>query len=87
MEYKCIKCGLCCRNLDYSDLYLDLHNGNGICFYLDQKTNLCSIYYKRPILCNIDLCYKMFFLESYTLSEFYALNYEGCKNLWMKNQN
>ena len=32
---KCNKCGECCK----------------MCFYLDKKTKLCKVYYKRPILC------------------------------------
>ncbi len=47
----CDKCGICCKNLKLSDVYINLHNGDGICRYLDLETNLCTIYENRPILC------------------------------------
>ncbi len=81
-KFKCRKCGLCCRNLDRNDIYKNLHNGSGVCKYLDLKTNLCTIYVNRPILCNIDLSYKLYFSDKLSLEEYYNLNYEGCQNIW-----
>lgn len=86
MEYKCIKCGMCCRNLDTSDVYKDLHRGDGICIYLDLEKNLCTIYKNRPTLCNIDLSYDEYFLQIYSKEEYYELNYKGCRNLWEKKK-
>lgn len=81
-KYECIKCGLCCRNLEKNNIYEDLHSGDGVCKYLNTKTNLCTIYEKRPILCNVDLSYEKYFSKEYTLKEYYKLNYKGCRNLW-----
>lgn len=58
--FKCDECGECCRNLDKSPLYAELHNGDGICKYL--KDNRCSIYENRPLLCRVDECYEEFFV-------------------------
>lgn len=46
--FHCDCCGLCCMNLDKSDLYSDLNRGDGICKYFDEQTHLCSIYDERP---------------------------------------
>lgn len=40
--FKCNMCGECCRNPDKSPVYNELHDGDGVCRYLDG--NECSIY-------------------------------------------
>jgi hypothetical protein len=75
----CSQCGQCCRNLDKSDLYQELHRGDGICKYLDG--NLCSIYEKRPLLCRVEESYEAYFKDQYSLEEYYRLNYESCQKL------
>ncbi len=82
--YKCYKCGQCCRNLNGSNLYSDLHNGDGICRYLDENTNFCLIYEKRPVLCNIDKSYEIYFYKRMSKDEFYQINQKGCEVLWVK---
>ena len=79
--FKCNLCGVCCRNLHKNDLYSNLHNGDGICFYLNIEENLCTIYEKRPDLCNIDLSYDKYFKDIYSLDEYYRLNYMSCAKL------
>lgn len=80
--FMCDKCGQCCRNLNKSPIYSRLHNGDGVCIYLDG--NLCSIYEKRPLLCRIDDSYNVLFKNSISIDEYYKINYEVCKKL--KNQ-
>lgn len=75
----CDCCGCCCRNLDKSELYLELDRGDGICKYLDG--NLCSIYENRPLLCRVDECYDLFFHEYMTREEYYQLNITECQKL------
>lgn len=77
--FNCCKCGLCCRNLNKSELYKELDRGDGTCKYLID--NLCSIYEERPLLCRIDESYEAYFKEQYSIEEYYKLNYEGCTNL------
>lgn len=77
--FKCDKCGQCCRNLHKSPLYNELHNGDGICKYLNG--NLCSIYLTRPILCRIDESYKLYFKDIMTYEKYEELNYEACNML------
>lgn len=77
--FNCDKCGICCRNLDKSDLYSNLHNGDGICKYL--QGNLCSIYNDRPLLCRIDECYDLFYKNLMTKKQYYKMNYKSCSDL------
>lgn len=80
----CDKCGLCCKNLQLSPLYSSLNRGDGICKYFDDDFNLCTIYEKRPILCNIDEAFKTYFSDKMTQNEYYKLNYQICNQLKLK---
>lgn len=77
--FSCDKCGLCCRNIDRIPELKAFHNGNGICKFL--INNKCSIYNRRPLICNVDRVYEKFFRTSYTLEEFYKLNHQVCMML------
>lgn len=77
--FNCDLCGQCCRNLNKSDVYNELHEGNGICRYL--IGNICSIYEERPLLCRIDDSYEILFKESIEREIYYELNYKACNNL------
>lgn len=77
--FPCNKCGACCRNLNRSPLYDEMHNGDGICRYL--KGNLCSIYQDRPLICRIDDAYRAFFKKEMTLEEYYERNKKACEML------
>lgn len=83
-EFKCDCCGLCCMNLNMSEIYSDLDRGDGVCIYFDMKTKLCSIYDKRPEKCNIDKTYERLYQGEMIREQFYQLNYEMCKLLKMK---
>ena len=74
--FLCDKCGLCCRNIDKVPQLKEFHNGDGICKFL--TNNKCSIYESRPLICNIDKVYELFFSNLYTLEKFYKLNYQVC---------
>lgn len=79
-KFPCDKCGLCCRNLNAFFLYEDLHDGSGICQYLNMDTNLCSIYNERPEKCNIIASYQ-YFENILSFNEYIQLNIEACKKL------
>lgn len=81
----CDCCGLCCKNLNKSDLYADLDRGDGICSFFNEENNLCNIYEKRPLKCNVDKLYDACFKENMTREEYYKVNYEACEML--KNGN
>lgn len=82
--FQCSACGICCRNLDKSELYKGLDRGDGTCIYLDE--NLCSIYKDRPLICRVDESYQQFFSSQYSLEEYYQLNYDACKALQNKQR-
>ena len=77
--FRCDKCGECCKKLNKSSVYDELHNGDGVCRYL--VGNLCSIYEDRPLLCRIDESYEILFKETMDKSEYYDLNYKFCDKL------
>lgn len=79
--FKCDKCGLCCKQLNRSSIYSELDRGDGVCKFFDEKVNLCTIYQNRPLLCNIDKSYEIYFKNSMSKDEYYQLNYDACKKL------
>ncbi len=79
--FQCDCCGCCCMQLSLSELYSDLDRGDGVCKYFNLDTKLCSIYEKRPIKCNIDQTYHLFFESTMSKEQFYELNYVACAEL------
>ena len=79
--YKCKKCGICCSNVDKSPLYSDLDRGDGKCKYYNETSKRCTIYESRPIKCNIEKTYELYFKDKLSKEDFYNLNYEACKTL------
>ena len=77
----CDCCGLCCMNISKSEIYSDLDRGDGVCKYFEEETKLCSIYSERPLKCNIDKMYEVYFKGTISKSEYYKLNYNACKKL------
>lgn len=80
-KFNCERCGACCRNIDKSIHFAALDKGDGVCLYLDEESNLCSIYENRPLLCNVDLAYKSYFQNFMSLEDYYAKNYKACELL------
>ena len=79
MKFQCEKCGLCCKNIRFSDLSAELDRGDGVCKHL--KNNLCEIYSERPIFCNVDAYYEKFLSKKLVREEFYKKNREICAAL------
>lgn len=79
--FKCDRCGICCRHVNENPMYASFDSGNGVCRYLDLETNLCTIYYERPLLCNVDAMYEFKYKDEMTREEFYELNYKECEKL------
>jgi Fe-S-cluster containining protein len=57
----------------------EFDSGNGICRYLEN--NLCSIYERRPDICNIAKMYDKHFRQVISEDEFIRRNMEVCLNL------
>lgn len=79
--FSCDKCGLCCMHIDTSPLSAPLDRGDGVCKFFEEDSKLCSIYEKRPILCNVDKAYHAYYRDKLTIKDFYQLNYAECKRL------
>lgn len=77
--FTCDKCSLCCKRLHRSEIYRNLHNGNGICKFL--KGNECSIYNTRPLVCRVDESYSVFFKDRMSYEEYLELTYNCCELL------
>lgn len=77
--FSCDKCGECCRHLNQSPLYHELHDGNGVCRYLDG--NLCSIYEDRPLLCRVEEAYGVYFQSVMRYEDYIQINCHYCEEL------
>ena len=76
--FNCERCGACCRKIGVISWVKDMALSNGICKYLNQKTNLCTIYEKRPIFCNVDAFYKKYYKDKMSIEDFYKINKTEC---------
>lgn len=68
----CTCCGLCCKKLQTIILpaeYRYLDNGDGVCRFL--RDNLCSIYDKRPIICDSKKLYDLLYRAKFNTYEEY----------------
>lgn len=77
--FPCKQCGCCCRNVGKMPWGKAMALPNGICKYLNQQTNLCTIYAKRPLVCNVDAYYDAFIKDSMDRETFYKLNVVECE--------
>lgn len=84
--FPCTGCGLCCRNLKNNVFAHDLDRGDGICYYLNENMNLCTIYEDRPLTCRVEDFYNTFLTDQYSWDSFVKLNLEICEKL-QKNIN
>ena len=66
VKFNCDKSGLCCKAVN--------------CKYL-KEDNTCSIYETRPLVCNIEKGYEVFFKDKMTKQEFFKLNEHYCNVL------
>ncbi|MGL5051793.1 MAG: hypothetical protein ACRC6E_14370 [Fusobacteriaceae bacterium] len=45
------------------------------------RKKICTIYEKRPLLCNLKESYSKYFSEIYTEEDFFELNLDACKKI------
>lgn len=57
--FRCSKCDLCCKDILHLGIEeaKELDRGYGVCYFLDEETNLCDIYEDRPIFCRVEDLY------------------------------
>lgn len=82
MTFTCDKCGACCRHLKlFGAAYAWLvDDGTGACRYFDAATNLCTIYPVRPLICNMEVGYHLFF-SHIPPEDFIRQNQAACRLL------
>ena len=78
--FDCDRCGACCRNIRHANFVHELDRGDGVCKNLTPE-NLCAIYEKRPIFCNVDAYYEKFLSHKMSRQDFYELNMKICAEL------
>ncbi len=79
--FPCDKCGLCCQSVSKSPIYKELDRGDGTCRYYDDEKRLCSIYDKRPLLCNVDAYYDTYLKDQMSREAYYQMNLAVCEQL------
>ena len=79
--FPCIQCGLCCKNLNFSDEAKLLDRGDGTCKNYDTNSKGCSIYNERPEICRVNRMYTVRYSQEYTWKEFIVLNQQVCATL------
>ena len=79
-EFKCNRCGCCCKNVSNIEETKYLDKGNGVCKYYDESNKSCLIYDFRPEICRVDKMYKRY-KDKMTWDEYLNANYEACKHL------
>ncbi len=52
-----------------------------MCKYYDEQKKLCSIYYERPVICNVDAYYESQLKEVVDRETYYKTNYAECEKL------
>lgn len=79
-EFKCIKCGACCKNIGYVEEAKFLDRGDGVCKYYSIENKECTIYDFRPPICRVDKMYKRF-KDKMSYKEYLELSYSSCEEL------
>ncbi|MDY6269630.1 MAG: YkgJ family cysteine cluster protein [Selenomonadaceae bacterium] len=83
--FPCERCGCCCRLAGHTIWGKSMADANGICKYLDQEKNLCTIYENRPDICRVDLMYDRLYQDQMSREAFYAMNKDVCRQLQEKS--
>lgn len=84
-KYPCERCGMCCRQVGRSFWGKKFATADGTCKFLDRKTNLCTIYDHRPLICNVDKYYDIYLSNEMSRQDFYQKNKEMCQ-YWQKER-
>lgn len=77
--FECDKCGLCCIGLQGHEETKYMHNGDGVCIFLDADTKLCRIYENRPIFCRVDDYFEQQMAGEIGREQYYKENYAACE--------
>ena len=76
--FPCNACGECCRHVHLSSQTAFLDRGDGICRHFDERTNLCTIYEMRPLVCRVQEYYETYLNKHISWGKFIKINVEIC---------
>jgi uncharacterized protein len=79
--FECNQCGACCRLINLSEETLFLDRGDGTCRYLDDLKKTCTIYDRRPDICNVRVMYEHRYSKQFSWTHFIQLNKSACNTL------
>lgn len=85
--FNCSKCGICCRLVGRSKKGVKLDRGDGVCKHFDENTNLCTIYFQRPLECNVDNYFEEKLFGKISRDDYYRINYQFCRDLQILYKN
>lgn len=85
MTFQCTKCGNCCQNIRYNQIYTAYDNGYGVCIHYNQRLRLCNIYETRPMICRVDEFYELYYKDKIQKELYYQVNYNACHELKRRN--
>lgn len=83
MGWVCTKCGQCCRHVGSVPSMASYAKPDGTCKFLGED-NLCTIYDKRPPICNVAWVYEHYFKGKVSEDDFYAQTQAACDKLNLK---
>jgi len=63
---------------------IDPESDTGVCSKLDRKTNLCTVYYERPRVCNIERMYLDYWCGIMSREDWLSSNKISCEKLQTK---
>jgi len=79
MIFPCVRCGLCCRHVKKVPGFDYLDRGDGVCRYL--KNRQCDIYENRPVICNVQTMYDLYYRDKVDKEVFFRENIIACIKL------
>lgn len=85
--FHCTQCGECCKRVGMTIWGKKMALPNGVCKWFDSSTNCCTIYNRRPLMCNVDAAYEEIYAGTMSREKFYALNKTECIKLQSMHKN
>lgn len=79
--FPCTQCGACCKSVHLSPATAWLGRGDGVCRHFDEEGKLCSIYDRRPDVCNVKVMFQRHYEPTVTWTAFVAANLLACTEL------
>jgi Fe-S-cluster containining protein len=80
-DFPCTRCGACCKSVHLSPATAWLGGADGVCRHLDEHSLTCTIYERRPDVCNVKVMFKRHYESTVTWTAFVVANQRACVEL------